>query len=186
MGTLIVTGITSLDGYVNDAHGYFDWAEPDQEVHAFVNDLERDVGTMLLGRRMYDTLSFWEEPTPEVRESGVMSDYQQIWRSARKVVYSTSLDAVATEDTTIERVFDPDRVADLVGRSDRDVSIGGPTLAAHAFHAGLIGELRMLVNPVVVGDGTPLLPRGLELDLELLEERSFGNGVVYLRYSVGA
>ena len=185
MGTLIYTGITSLDGFINDAHGHFDWAAPSDEVHAFVNDLERDVGLYLYGRRMYDTMSFWETPTPETDASAVMTDYQRIWSAARKIVYSSTLDAVASENTTIERVFDPDAVADLVGRADTDVSIGGAHLAAHALRAGLVAELRMFLNPVVVGDGTPFLPEGYADRLELLDERRFENGVVYLRYSVG-
>jgi dihydrofolate reductase len=185
MGTLIYTGITSLDGYINDAHGKFDWAEPSEAVHAFVNDLERDVGTYLYGRRMYDTMSFWETPTPEVEASAVMADYQRIWSAARKIVYSSTLDAVASENTTIERVFDPEVVAEVVGRSDRDVSIGGAHLAAHALRAGLVGELRMFLNPVIVGDGTPFLPDGYSDPLELLDEQRFDNGVVYLRYAVG-
>ncbi len=186
MGTLIYTGITSLDGYINDARGRFDWAEPSEQVHAFVNDLERGVGSYLYGRRMYDTMAFWETPTPEVEASAVMSDYQRIWSAARKIVYSSTLDAVASENTTIERVFDPEIVADLVGRSDRDVSIGGPHLAAHALRAGLVGELRMFLNPVMVGDGTPFLPDGFAETLELLDEQRFDSGVVYVRYAVGA
>lgn len=185
MGTLIYTGITSLDGFVNDAHGRFDWAAPSEEVHAFINDLEREVGTYLYGRRMYDVMSFWETPAPEVETSAVAGDYQRLWRAATKVVYSTTLDAVATDNTTIERVFDPELVADLVGRSDANTSIGGPHLAAHALRAGLVGELRMFLNPVAVGDGTPFLPAGLGLELELLDEQRFEGGVVHLRYSVG-
>ena len=184
MGTLIYTGITSLDGYINDAQGKFDWAEPSEEVHAFVNDLERDVGTYLYGRRMYDTMSFWETPSPETEASAVMTDYQRIWSGARKIVYSSTLDAVASENTAIERVFDPEAVAELVGRSDRDASIGGAHLAAHALRAGLIGELRMFLNPVIVGDGTPFLPDGYSDPLELLDQQRFENGVVYLRYTV--
>ncbi|MEO6533906.1 MAG: dihydrofolate reductase family protein [Pseudolysinimonas sp.] len=185
MGTLIYTGITSLDGYINDARGRFDWAAPSDEVHAFVNDLERGVGTYLYGRRMYDTMTYWELPSPDIDESPVTRDYQRIWSAARKIVYSTTLDAVTTENTTIERVFDPEVVAEVVGRADTDVSIGGAHLAAHALRAGLVGELRMFVNPVVVGDGTPALPEGYADRLELLDERRFDGGVVYLRYSVG-
>ena len=185
MGTLIYTGIISLDGYVNDEHGRFDWAAPSDDVHAFVNDLERDTSTYLYGRRMYDVMSFWETPPAEALESEVMADFHRIWRAARKVVYSSSLDAVATENTTIERVFDPETVADLVGRSDTDVSIGGAHLAAHALRADLVGEIRMLLAPVVVGGGTAFLPEGMHLDLELLDERRFADGTVYLRYAVG-
>lgn len=184
MGTLIYTGVTSLDGYINDAHGKFDWAKPSDQVHAFVNDLEREVGTYLYGRRMYDVMSFWETPTPEVEASAVMTDYQRMWSGARKIVYSSTLDAVASENTTIERVFDAEIVADLVGRSDHNVSIGGPHLAAHALRAGLVGELRMFLNPVVVGDGTPFLPDGLGLELDLIDERRFDSGVVYVRYAL--
>lgn len=184
MGLLIYTGAISLDGYLNDEHGRFDWAEPSEEVHAFVNDLERGVGLYLYGRRLYDVMSWWELPSPDIDDSAVMSDYQQLWRAARKIVYSSSLDAVASENTTIERVFDPEIVADLVGRSDTDVSIGGAHLAAHALRAGLVGEIRMLVNPVVVGGGTAFLPDGLRVDLELLEQRGFENGTVYLRFGV--
>jgi len=185
MGTLIYTGITSLDGFINDAQGHFDWAAPSDEVHAFVNDLERGVGLYLYGRRMYDVMTYWETPTPEIDESPITRDYQRVWSAARKIVYSSTLDAVASENITIERVFDPGVVADLVGRSDTDVSIGGAHLAAHALRAGLVGELRMFLNPVVVGDGTPFLPEGYADTLELLDERRFDNGVVYLRYSVG-
>ncbi len=185
MGTLIYTGITSLDGYLNDEHGRFGWATPSEEVHAFVNDLERDTGTYLYGRRMYDLMSFWETPTTGTDESPVTADFQRIWRAARKIVYSSSLDAAATENTTIERVFDPDAVAELVGRADTDVSIGGAHLAAHALRARIVGEIRMLLTPVVVGGGTALLPEGLHLDLELLDQRSFADGTVYLRYAVG-
>jgi dihydrofolate reductase len=184
MGTLVYTAITSLDGYLNDEHGRFDWAAPSEEVHAFVNDLERNTGTYLYGRRMYDLMSYWETPTTETEESPVTSDFQRIWRAARKIVYSTSLDAVATENTTIERVFDPDSVAELVGRADTDVSIGGAHLAAHALRGELVGEIRMLLVPVVVGGGTAFLPEGLRLELELLDERRFADGTVYLRYAV--
>lgn len=185
MGTLIYTGITSLDGFINDAHGKFDWSAPSEEVHAFVNDLERGVGTYLYGRRLYDTMTYWATPSREIDESPVTRDYQRIWSAARKIVYSSTLDVVATENTTIERVFDPVAVAELVGRSDTDVSIGGAHLAAHALRAGLVGELRMFLNPVIVGDGTPFLPDGFSDTLELLDERRFENGVVYVRYSVG-
>ena len=183
MGTLIYTANTSLDGFVNDASGNFDFTVPSEAVHAFINDLERDVGLYLYGRRMYDTMSYWETEPPS-DEAGVAADYRQIWQGARKIVYSTTLDAVATENTTIERVFDPDAVVELVGRSDTDVSIGGAHLAAHALRARLVGEIRLFVNPAIVGDGTPALPAGLTESLELLEERRFERAV-YLRYSVG-
>ncbi len=184
MSTLLYTGILSLDGYLADEAGRFDWARPSDKVHAFINDLERDVGLYLYGRRMYDVMSFWETATPEAQQEDAAADYQRLWRAARKIVYSSSLDAVGTENTTIERVFDARAVADLVGRADTDVSIGGAHLAAHALRSGLVGEIRMFVSPVVVGGGTAFLPDGLQLELRLLDQRRFANGMVYLRYAV--
>ncbi len=178
-GRLIFSAIASLDGYVADAQGSFDWAAPDAEVHAFVNDLERQVGTMLLGRRMYEVLAVWEtmdDPAP------VMRDYAQIWRGADKVVYSTTLTEVFTARTRIERSFDPDAVRALKAAAQRDLSVGGPALAARAFAADLVDEVQLLLSPIVVGGGTRALPDGVRLDLELTEERRFGNGVVFLRY----
>jgi dihydrofolate reductase len=172
---LVYTAICSLDGYVADADGNFEWAAPDEEVHAFVNDLERPVDTMLLGRRMYEVLAVWEtldDPAP------VMRDYAQIWRAADKVVYSRTLDEVSTARTRLEREFDPEAVRRMEG----EVGIGGPELAGHAIRAGLVDELRLFLTPVVVGGGTPALPDGVRWDLELVEERRFGSGVVYLRY----
>lgn len=171
---LAYSAITSLDGYVADADGRFDWSAPDEEVHAFVNDLERPTGTWLLGRRMYEVLAVWEtidDPEP------VMRDFAQIWRAADKVVYSRTLAEPSTARTRIERKFDPEAVR----RMDGELSIGGPELAAHAIRAGLVDELRLFVSPVVVGGGTPALP-DVRWDLELVEERRFGNGVVYVRY----
>jgi dihydrofolate reductase len=171
--------IASLDGYVADEQGNWDWSRPDEEVHGFVNDLERPVGTHLYGRRMYEVLSAWEtidDPAP------VMRDYAQIWRAAEKVVYSTTLDSVGTERTRIEREFDPDAVRELKRTAQADIGIGGPKLAAQAIAAGLVDELQLLLSPVVVGGGNPVLPAGLRWNLELLGERRFGNGVVYLRY----
>jgi len=178
-GRLIFSALASLDGYVADAQGSFDWAAPDAEVHAFVNDLEREVGTMLLGRRMYEVLAVWEtmdDPAP------VMRDYAQIWRGADKVVYSTTLTEVSTARTRIERSFDPDAVRALKAAAQRDLSVGGPALAARAFAADLVDEVQLLLSPIVVGGGTRALPDGVRLDLELTEERRFGNGVVFLRY----
>jgi dihydrofolate reductase len=175
VGRLIYMAIPSLDGYVNDEQGKFDWAMPDAEVHAFVNDLERPIGTHLYGRRMYETLAFWE--TLE-SDHPVMRDFARVWRAADKVVYSRTLEAVSSARTRIEREFDPDAVRALPG----DISIGGPTLAAEAFRAGLVDECHLLLNPVVVGGGTPALPRDLRLDLELLGQRRFSGGVVHLHY----
>jgi dihydrofolate reductase len=180
MAKLIYSAITSLDGYVADEDGRFDWAAPDEQVHAFVNDLERPVGTYLYGRRMYDVMRYWETP-PE--GSGTVSlDYAGIWQAADKVVYSTTLDAVDTARTTLERSFDPDAVRRLKETATRDLSVGGPGLAAEALRAGLVDECQVFLNPVVIGGGTPWLPRGVRLDLDLVDEHRFDNGVVYLRY----
>jgi dihydrofolate reductase len=176
---LTYSAIASLDGYVSDAEGKFDWAMPDEEVHAFVNDLERPIGTYLYGRRMYETMVAWEtmdEPEP------VMRDYTQIWRSAEKIVYSRTLEKVSSARTRIERGFDPAAVRELKESAERDLSVGGPELAGQAIAAGLVDECQLFVNPVAVGGGLRFLPDGLTLKLELLEERRFGNGVVYLRY----
>ncbi len=172
---LVYSAIASLDGYVADADGRFEWSAPDEEVHAFVNDLERPVGTLLLGRRMYEVLAPWEtmdDPAP------VMSDFAQIWRSADKVVYSRTLAEPSTARTRIEREFDPEAVRHMEG----ELSIGGSELAAQAIRAGLVDELRLFVSPIVVGGGTAALPDGVRWELELVEERRFGNGVVFLRY----
>jgi dihydrofolate reductase len=183
---LVYSALTSLDGYVVDADGSFDWAAPDDEVHAFVNDLERPVGTYLYGRRMYDVMSVWQDMAPddEPGDSQVTRDFAGIWRAADKVVFSRTLDEVRTPRTRLERELDPERVRDLVVTADRDVSVGGPTLAAEALRAGLVEELHQFLNPVVVGGGTPWLPGGLRLDLELLDERRFRSGVVHLHHRV--
>ncbi|MGN7199386.1 dihydrofolate reductase family protein [Arthrobacter sp. SAFR-044] len=181
MAQLIYSAIMSLDGYTADTDGNFNWSAPDEEIHAFVNDLERDVGTYLLGRRMYEVMSVWE--TMDTRdEPPVIQDYARIWQGADKVVYSTTLDTPSTPKTRLERQFLPEAVRDLKEDSDRDISIGGPTLAAHALKAGLVDECQLFINPVAVGGGLRFLPDGLKARLELLEERRFGNGVVYLRY----
>jgi len=174
---LVYSALASLDGYVADTDGRFEWAAPDEEVHAFVNDLEREVGTMLLGRRMYEVLAVWEtmdDPAP------VMRDFAEIWRASDKVVYSRTLDAPTTARTRIEREFDPEAVRAMKG----NLSIGGPELAAHAIRAGLVDELQLFVSPIMVGGGTPALPDGVRRPLELVEERRFGNGVVFLRYRI--
>ena len=181
MGQLIYSGIVSLDGYVADRDGNFSWSEPDEEVHAFVNDLERDVGTYLFGRRMYQVMSVWET-LDAADEPPVIRDYARIWQGADKVVYSASLATVSTARTRIETVFDPEAVRDLKASTDRNIGIGGPTLAAAALLAGLVDECQLFLNPVAVGGGLRFLPDGLMLRLELLEEHKFGNGVVYLRY----
>jgi dihydrofolate reductase len=183
MGRLISTGIVSLDGYINDASGKFDWAAPDEEVHAFVNHLERSAGTYLYGRRLYEVMKVWESVPQLPDQSTVMLDYAELWRAADKIVFSTSLTTVPTPRTRIERTFDPDAVARLKADDERDISIGGPTLAATAIAAGLVDEYRLFVCPVLVGGGTAFFPDGAGSGLELLDERRFASGVVYLRYA---
>ncbi len=182
MSKLIYTAITSLDGYVEDEEGRFDWAVPDAEVHAFVNDLGATVGTHLYGRRMYETMAVWqtvgEDPGLPVAEA----DFAEAWRALDKVVYSRTLDAVWTPRTRLEREFDPEAVDRLKEASDRDISVSGPGLAEHAFRAGLVDEIHLFVFPVVVGGGKRGLPRGVRLDLELLDERRFGNGIVHMHH----
>ncbi|MFC7597205.1 dihydrofolate reductase family protein [Terrabacter sp. GCM10028922] len=184
MAQLIHTTICSVDGYISDASGSFDWAAPDREVHAFVNDLERGVGTYLLGRRLYETMVYWETAPTDDPESDVEHDFARIWRAADKVVYSRTLEGVSSRRTTLERDFDPGAVTRLVASADRDVSIGGAGLAGEAFRAGIVDELQLLVVPAVVGGGTRALPDGLRLDLEFLESRRFAGGTTYTRYAV--
>jgi len=195
MAKLIYTAITSLDGYTADATGSFDWSTPDEEVHAHVNDGERAIGTYLYGRRMYEVMGFWEvaplgealtnDPEPLLEdEPDEMRDYAAIWRAADKIVYSSSLDTADTERTRIERSFDPDAVRALKESSDQDLSIGGPTLAALAIRAGLVDEFAFYISPVIIGGGLAALPSDVQVDLTLLESRTFGNGVVFARYAV--
>jgi dihydrofolate reductase len=181
LAKLIYSAIASLDGYVADPDGNFDWAAPDAEVHAFVNDLERPIGTHLYGRRMYEVMAAWETIEDD---HPAMRDFAEIWRAADKVVYSTMLDAVATGKTRLERTFEPDAVRRMKASADRDISIGGPGLAAHALEAGLVDELHFFAVPVIVGAGTHWLPDGIRFDLELLDERRFASGVVHLHYRV--
>ena len=182
MAKLIYSALTSLDGYVADEHGKFGWARPDEEVHRFVNDLERPVGTYLYGRRMYEVLRAWESADTFADQSRYLQDYAEIWQAADKVVYSKTLEAVSTARTRIERSFDPDAVRQLKASADRDLSVGGPDLAAQAIKAGLVDELHLLISPVVVGGGNPALPDDVHLELELMDERRFGNGVVHVHY----
>jgi dihydrofolate reductase len=178
---LIYSMIASLDGYVADREGTFDWAQPDDEVHAFVNDQERRVGTYLYGRRMYEVMVAWE--TMELADTPpFVRDYAEIWRAADKVVFSPRLGAVSSARTRLERNFDAARVREMKASAPSDISVGGPGLAADAIRAGLVDEFRLLVAPAVVGRGTAWLPDDVRLDLELLDERRFGNGMVYLRY----
>ena len=185
MGKLVYAAISSLDGYVADAYGKFDWSAPDEEVHAFVNDLERPVGTHLLGRRMYDVLVAWE--TMDVAgQPRVIQDYAEIWRAADKVVYSKTLESASSTRTQIEREFEPEAVRRLKAEANQGLSVGGPHLAAQAIRAGLVDECHFFLSPVAVGGGTRALPDGVRLDLELLDERRFRNGVVYVRYAISA
>ena len=185
MAKLIYSAIASLDGYVEDEEGNFDWAAPDEEVHAFVNDLERPIGTYLYGRRMYETMVYWETAHTVADQSPVFQDYTEIWQAADKVVFSRTLDTVSSARTRIERDFDPDAVRRMTAAADRDICVGGAELAAQAFRAGLVDECHLFITPIVVGGGTQALPKGLRLKLELLDERRFSNGVVHLHYRTG-
>jgi len=178
---LIYSSIASLDGYVADEEGNFDWAAPDEQVHSFVNDLERRIGTYLLGRRMYEVLVVWET-MDTVGEPVVIGDYKQIWQGADKIVYSTTLAEVSSAKTRIERSFDPEAVRRMKAQAARDIGVGGPDLAGQAIEAGLVDEYHLLLVPTVVGSGTQSLPRNVRLELELLDERRFDSGVVHLHY----
>ena len=182
MAKLIYSAITSLDGYVADDDGTFDWAEPDEEVHAFVNELERPVGTYLYGRRMYEVMSSWETPDSLTDQPPFVQDFADIWRAADKIVYSTTLATVSTARTRLERAFDPVSVRALKAAATRDLSVGGPGLAARAITAGLVDEYQLFVTPIVVGGGTAALPDHVRVGLDLQDLRRFGNGVVFLRY----
>jgi dihydrofolate reductase len=186
MAKLIYSALSSLDGYVADEEGRFDWAEPDEEVHAFVNDLQRTVGTHLYGRRMYEVLAAWESPEMLADERPHIRDFARLWQAADKIVYSRTLESASSARTRIERAFDPKAVRQLKAAADRDLIVGGPELAAHAFRAGLVDEVHLFLTPAVVGGGTRALPDGVRLDLELLDERRFGNGMVYLRHRVAS
>jgi dihydrofolate reductase len=179
---LIYMTIASLDGYVADEDGKFDWAVPDDEVHAFVNDLERPIGTHLYGRRLYEVMIGWETMHTLPDQAPLTLDFAAIWQAAEKIVYSRTLETVSSARTRIERDFDPEAVRRMKDEADRDISIGGATLAGEAIRAGLVDELHVIANPIVVGGGTRSLPDGVRWKLELLDERRFANGVAYLRY----
>src|ERR1700704_5703417 len=185
MAKLIYSAIASLDGYVEDEQGRFDWAAPDDEVHAFVNDLERPIGTYLYGRRMYETMVFWEPASTGAGSSALIRDFAVIWRAAEKIVYSRTLQTVSSARTRIEREFDRDAVRRLKQSSGADITVGGAELAGHAIGAGLVDECHLLVCPIVVGGGKRALPDNVRTQLELLDERRFRNGVVHLHYRVG-
>ncbi|MGZ4616514.1 MAG: dihydrofolate reductase family protein [Actinomycetes bacterium] len=181
MAKLIYSTITSLDGYVADEEGNFDWSMPDEQVHAFVNDLHRPVGAYLYGRRLYDVMVAWETWDTDDEEP-ITKDFAQIWRSADKIVYSTTLQSVSSARTRIERQFDPESVRQLKATATQDLTVGGPDLAGQALKAGLVDEVHLFISPVVVGGGTRALPDGVRLALELLDQRRFDNGVVHLHY----
>jgi dihydrofolate reductase len=181
MARLIYSMVMSLDGYIADQEGNFDWAAPDEEVHQFFNDMEREVGTYLYGRRMYETMVYWET-AHTVADSPVELDYAEVWQAADKVVYSKTLEAVAGAKTRIERHFDPEAVRAMKAAAERDLSVGGAGLAGHALGAGLVDECHLVVAPALVGGGTRALPDGVREELELLDERRFGNGMVHLHY----
>jgi dihydrofolate reductase len=182
MAKLIYSAIASLDGYIEDEDGKFDWAEPDEEVHTFVNELERPVGTYLYGRRMYETMVYWETAHTDADQPPYIRDFAELWQAAEKVVYSRTLETVSTARTRIEREFDPEAVRQMKARARGDLAVGGPDLAAHAFNAGLVDEYHLFVTPVVVGGGKRSLPDDVFLRLELLDEQRFDSGVVHLRY----
>lgn len=182
MAKLIYSAIASLDGYVADVDGNFDWAVPDEEVHAFVNDLMRPVGTYLYGRRMYETMAGWETDAGLAAQSATMGDFARIWQAADKIVYSRTMETGATGKTRIERDFDPEAVREMKASAGGDLIVAGPELAAEAFRAGLVDECHLFVAPIIVGGGKQSLPGDVRLELELLDQRRFDNGMVYLRY----
>ncbi|HEX9096852.1 MAG TPA: dihydrofolate reductase family protein [Candidatus Dormibacteraeota bacterium] len=182
MARLIYTAITSLDGYIADKDGNFDWAAPDEEVHSFVNDLERRAGTHLYGRRMYEVMVFWETAHMLADEPAVFKDYATIWQAADKIVYSKTLEKVTSARTRLAREFDPEAVRQMKARAARDITVGGPGLAAQAIKAGLVDEYHLFVTPIIVGGGNPALPDDVRVNLELMDERRFEGGVVHLHY----
>jgi dihydrofolate reductase len=188
MGKLIYLITTSLDGYVADQNGKFEWAIPSEEVHAFVNDTVRNVSTSLLGRNMYEVMKVWDDiPTegtsgPMDGPSEAMNDYAKIWRATKKIVYSTSLESVTIANATVERSFDANAVQKLVAESDKDFDIGGPHLAAEAIRAGIVDEYHQIIAPIIIGSGNSWLPKDVKCKLELVDVRKFENGFVHLQY----
>jgi dihydrofolate reductase len=191
MAKLIYAMPTSLDGYIEDETGNFDWATPDEEGFAFINDLERSIGMYLYGRKLYQTMAIWETPDvipPDVIPGGIPAtlDFARTWQGADKIVYSKSLETISTPKTRLEREFDLEAVRDLKAQLPHDLSVGGPTLAAHAIRAGLVDEIHLFVVPIVIGGGKHALPSNVRVKLALLDERRFANGMVYLRYQTRA
>jgi dihydrofolate reductase len=185
MAQLIYSAIASLDGYVEDQQGNFDWAAPDSEVHAFVNELERPIGTYLYGRRMYETMAFWEGVNASTDQAAETREFAEIWRAAEKIVYSRTLQTVSSTRTRIERDLDPDVVRRLKQTAEADITIGGAELAGQALALGLVDECHLFLGPILVGGGKRALPHNVHAQLELLDERRFQSGVVHLRYRLG-
>lgn len=183
MGILVYSYIASLDGFVADRHGDFGWAAPDEEVHRFVNELERPIATYLYGRRMYEVMRFWETALDTPQPPSAERDYASVWQAANKIVYSTTLPSATTTRTMLRRQFDPEEVRTLKSESTRDIGIGGPTLAAAAIRSGLVDEIHSFVVPIIIGDGTRSLPDDVTIPLELVDHRRFLSGFVYSRYS---
>jgi dihydrofolate reductase len=186
MSKLIYIANVALDGYIEDEHGRFDWTEPSDDFFAFITDLVRSAGTYLYGRRLYETMAVWETDPTVAAQSELTSDFANVWQAAEKVVYSTTLDSVTTAKTQLERNFDPDAIRNVKASAAKDFTVGGANLAAHAFRAGLVDECQLFIHPVFLGAGKPSLPRATRADLELLDERRFRNGVVYVRYRVAS
>jgi len=186
MAKLIYVSNVSLDGYVEDEHGSFDWTVPDDELFAFITDLVRPIGAYLYGRRMYDTLAVWETDPSLAAQSERMADFASLWQAADKVVYSTTLDAVSTARTRLERNFDAASVRDMKASATSDLTVGGPHLAGQALKAGLVDECHLFIRPILIGGGKPALPSDTRADLELLDDRRLSNGVMYLRYRIPA
>jgi dihydrofolate reductase len=182
MAKLIFSAITSLDCYIEDAEGEFDWGRPDDEVLDFINDLERSIGTYLYGRRMYETMVYWETARSLPDLDPGSKEFGEIWRAAEKIVYSTSLATVLSARTKLERIFDANVIQEMKSSRERDITVSGPNLAAHAFRAGLVDECQLFLAPVAVGGGKSAMPTQTRLNFELVEERRFGSGVVFLRY----
>jgi len=183
LGELIYFVISSLDGYIEDKSGKFDWAEPEEEVHRFVNDLERQAGTYLYGRRMYETMRAWETDPTLAAASPLMQDFATIWKAADKIVFSSSLEKASTSRTRIERRFHPELIRQLKANVRHEILIGGPELAGHAFKAGLVDKCHLFLFPIIVGGGKKGLPDDVRLRLKLEDQRRFGNGTIFLSYS---
>ncbi len=182
MANLIYVANTSLDGYTEDKDGKFDWTDPSEEVFRFITNLVRATHTHLYGRRMYETMMVWETDPKLAAESPLSRDFAEVWQAANKIVYSRTLETISTRKTQLERTFDPEAIRQLKEAVEHDILIGGPELAAHALRSGLLDECHLFLIPILVGDGKSALPDNVRLKLELLEERRFGNGTVFLRY----